>query len=178
VYANGKLAGSIDRRLEQTSLAVSLDAPETQLDILVENTGRINFGESILGERIGILGNARVGGKTLTGWEIFTLPMAAPDKMAFTSKACEGACFYRASWQVERPADTYLDTRELGKGMVWINGKTLGRFWSIGPQGSLYVPASWLHAGANEIIIFDQYGKMGRSVKGIPNLITDFAASK
>ena len=40
---------------------------------------------------------------------------------------------------VNKPADTYLDTRELHKGMVWVGRQPLGRFWSIGPQYALYI---------------------------------------
>jgi beta-galactosidase GanA len=41
------------------------------------------------------------------------------------------------------------------KGVVWVNGHNLGRFWSIGPQQRLYCPAPWLKAGTNEILILD-----------------------
>jgi beta-galactosidase len=51
--------------------------------------------------------------------------------------------------------DTFLDMRGWGKGIVWINGHNLGRYWRIGPQQSLFVPAPWLKRGANEIIVLD-----------------------
>jgi beta-galactosidase len=51
--------------------------------------------------------------------------------------------------------DTFLDVRSLGKGLLWINGRCLGRFWNIGPQGTLYLPASWLKKGRNDIVVFD-----------------------
>jgi beta-galactosidase len=43
------------------------------------------------------------------------------------------------------------------KGVVWVNGHNLGRYWEIGPQHRLYCPASWLRRGHNEIIIFDHH---------------------
>jgi beta-galactosidase len=45
--------------------------------------------------------------------------------------------------------------RKWGKGMVWINGHNLGRYWSIGPQQTLYVPAEWLKKGANSITVLE-----------------------
>jgi beta-galactosidase len=48
-----------------------------------------------------------------------------------------------------------LDTRYLGKGLLWVNGQLLGRFWDIGPQFALYVPGVWLRRGRNEVIAFD-----------------------
>ena len=59
---------------------------------------------------------------------------------------------------VKRPADTYLDTRTLHKGMLWLEDRPLGRFWSIGPQFSLYTPGPWLHKGADTITFFDLQG--------------------
>jgi beta-galactosidase len=56
---------------------------------------------------------------------------------------------------IDNPADTYLDTRSFAKGFAWVNGRPLGRVWSIGPQVSLYLPGSWLHKGENEVVVFD-----------------------
>ena len=73
-----------------------------------------------------------------------------------TTKSVSGDSVCRRSTsQVKEPVDTYLDLRNWGKGSVWINGHHLGRFWSIGPQQSVYVPAEWLKAGNNELVIFD-----------------------
>jgi beta-galactosidase len=54
--------------------------------------------------------------------------------------------------------DSFLDVRNLGKGLIWINGHALGRFWNIGPQGTLYVPAPWLKKGVNQVAIFELFG--------------------
>jgi beta-galactosidase len=171
IYLDGKLIGVIDRRLNESTLALPATSAHAQLDVLVENTGRINFGPRLNGERIGIVGDAHLRGVVLTGWEIDSLPMTSAPAM--NTAPCTGACFYRASWKIDKPAATYLDTRELGKGMVWVNGRALGRFWNIGPQGSLYVPASWLHPGSNDVVVFDLDGKPGRAIRGLDKLITD-----
>ena len=50
------------------------------------------------------------------------------------------------------------------KGVVWVNGNNLGRYWNLGPQQRLYCPAPWLKAGANEIIIFDLHQVVPASI--------------
>ena len=79
--------------------------------------------------------------------------------MTYSDRPCEGPCFYRAAFNVENPADTFLDTTSFAKGEVWLNGRALGRVWNIGPQKTLYVPAPWLKKGANEVIVFDLKGR-------------------
>jgi beta-galactosidase len=56
---------------------------------------------------------------------------------------------------VKRPADTYLDTRGLHKGQMWVGTHNLGRFWSVGPQYSLYTPGPWLQPGNTTLTFFD-----------------------
>ena len=167
VYVDGKLAGTIDRRLGQHRLPLNVAAHPTRLDILVENTGRVNFGPALPGERAGIVGNVSLAGKTLTEWDIYPLPMLKPDQLTYSKQPCSGACFYRASFTVKTPRDTFLDTSALTKGEVWLNGRALGRFWNIGPQKTLYVPAPWLKPGRNEVVVFDLEGKAGRKIAGL-----------
>jgi beta-galactosidase len=177
IYANGKLIGALDRRLKQDHLAVNFTQPRTRLDILVENTGRVNFTVAIRGERQGITHQATLAGKPLTGWQIYSLPMDAPQQEHFAPKDCTGACFYRGTLRVDRVGDTFLDTREFTKGFVWVNGHALGRIWNIGPQKTLYLPAPWLHKGNNDVIVFDLEGAPGRSVSGLAAPILNGAAN-
>ena len=83
IFANGKLIGKLDRRLGQNHLAVDLTSANARLDILVENTGRVNFTTVIRGERKGITNQVALAGKAITDWQIYSLPMSAPDKFAF-----------------------------------------------------------------------------------------------
>ncbi len=177
VYLNGKLAGTLDRRLNQTTLPVEATAPHTRLDILVENTGRVNFTVAIRGERQGITKEVTLAGKPLTGWEIYPLPMEHTDALAFAKAPCVGACFYRATLHVKQPVDTFLDTGAFTKGFVWVNGRPLGRIWNIGPQRTLYLPGSWLHAGANRVVVFDLEGAPGRSIQGLDKPILNATAN-
>jgi len=168
VYANGRLLGSLDRRLGQNRLAIDLPEPQTRLEILVENSGRVNFTTALRNERKGITHRVLLAGKPLTGWQIFSLPMEHPEQLNFHAAACSGPCFYRGSFQVDRAADTYLDTSAWSKGFVWVNGHALGRIWNVGPQQSLYLPGSWLRSGSNEVVVFDLDGASGRTLQGIP----------
>ncbi|HUB50717.1 MAG TPA: beta-galactosidase family protein [Terracidiphilus sp.] len=173
IYANGKLLGTLDRRLDQNTLHVDLTEPNTQLDILVENSGRINFSLALRGERKGITRQVTLAGKPLTGWQIYPLPMTDPGKLPFGSGNCTGPCFYRGTLQVDHPGDTFLDTGNFTKGFVWIDGHPLGRIWNIGPQRTLYVPGPWLHAGANDVIVFDLDSAPGRTIAGRATPILD-----
>ncbi len=165
IYLDGVLAGVVDRRLGQKTLAIDTTGKH-QLDILVENSGRINFNPIIRTERAGILGDVTFQKTVLNNWQIFPLPLSPSPSSQFSSKPCTGPCFYTAHFNVTTPGDTYLNTQQLGKGVLWVNGHLLGRFWNIGPAGALYLPGVWLHAGQNDITVFDLNGGDHLSVTG------------
>lgn len=158
VFVNGKLAGTLDRRKKQDRLRIDAAANST-LDILVEGTGRINFTTELRKERQGINGAVTLVGRELTGWQVFLLPMDDLSKLQFSKSngdASSSPAFYRGQFELHDTGDTFLDTRGWGKGAVWINGHALGRFWNLGPQQTLYVPAPWLRKGKNEVVVFTQ----------------------
>jgi beta-galactosidase len=167
VFVDGKLAGTIDRRLNQTVLPLHIEAARARLDILLENTGRVNFGPALPGERVGLLNSVMLAGRPLTGWQNYSLPMLTPAKLNYKSKPCSGPCFYSGTFNIDKPADTFLDTSALSKGEVWINGRPLGRAWNIGPQKALYLPAPWLHSGQNDIIVFDLNSNARPTLRGL-----------
>ncbi|GGA70311.1 beta-galactosidase [Edaphobacter acidisoli] len=167
IYLNGKLVGALDRRLKQNQITLPADKHHQRLDILVENTARVNFAHAMPGERAGITNHVTLDGKTLTGWDIYSLPMNDLNTLKFSDKPCSGACFYRASFNLDATADTFLDTSQFTKGALWLNGHALGRIWNIGPQRALYTPGPWLVKGANQITVFDLQGEPGRSVSGL-----------
>jgi len=178
VYIDGKLAGTIDRRLDQTSLPMHTDRAHARLDILLENTGRVNFGSALPGERVGLLNGVTLAGHPLTGWDNYTLPMLTSGTLKWPHQPCQGPCFYHASFTIDHPADTFLDTSSLGKGMVWINGRPLGRFWNVGPQKALYLPAPFLQSGPNDVLIFDLNGEPGRTLQGLDHPVLDAPIAK
>jgi beta-galactosidase len=167
VYVNGKLVGKLDRRMKQDRMMLPAQGAASRLDLLVENTGRVNFGKAIGGERAGITKQVTLAGKQLTAWEIYPLPMTAPQTLRYSSKVCEGPCFYRAKIDVPEVGDTFLEAPGVTKGEMWLNGMALGRIWDVGPQSALYAPAPFLVEGVNEVVVFDLEGKAGGSVRGL-----------
>jgi beta-galactosidase len=157
VYVNGVEQGTLDRRLSQPALTIRSDQSDNTLDILVENGGRVNFGKHLRDQRKGIAPPVTLAGKELKGWQIYPLPMTDLHAVAFapSAQAKVGPAFYRGNFTLTKTGDTFLDMRGFAKGAAWVNGRFLGRFWDIGPQQTLYVPAPWLNPGANEVVIFD-----------------------
>lgn len=170
VYVNDSLAGTLDRRLGQNRLALRIPAEGATLDILVENMGRINFTKALRDERKGITHAVTLGGRELTGWTVFPLPMRSLHGISFHRapvRDVDGPAFYRGTFTVDHPGDTFLDMRGWGKGTVWVNGHHLGRFWRIGPQQTLYLPGPWLKQGKNEVIVFDLDVPRRRTLGGL-----------
>nr|XP_046267069.1 beta-galactosidase-1-like protein 2 isoform X1 [Scatophagus argus] len=54
------------------------------------------------------------------------------------------------------PSDTFVKMPGWEKGVVFINGLNLGRYWSIGPQQALYLPGPFLNSGINQVIVFEE----------------------
>jgi beta-galactosidase len=172
IYVDHKLAGTLDRRLGESSLTIpTAKAPHTaalmHFDILVENSSRINFSKQLRGERKGIGQYVSINDEPMPSWKMYPLPMTHPESQHFTKAACSGPCFYRGTFEVEKVGDTFLDTSQLGKGQLWVNGHALGRFWNIGPQKTLYLPGPWLKKGANEVVVFDVEGHPGAALEGL-----------
>jgi beta-galactosidase len=154
VSQGARRLGMLDRRKQQTKLEVDL-TPGEPLDILVENMGRTNFGPHLVDDRKGIVGKVTLDGEELNDWEIFPLPFADVSRLPFAAKASAGPALHRGTFHLTEVGDTFLDLRGWGKGIVWVNGHNLGRYWKIGPQQSLFVPAAWLKKGGNEAIVLD-----------------------
>ncbi len=158
IYLDQKLVGTLDRRTGIESLALPPVAHAATLNILVENTGRVNYSHAIQTERTGLTAEVTLDGKALSNWEHFSLPMDNMKELRFLAEPCSGPCFYQASFNSADPADTYVDTSHLHKGQLWLNEHNLGRFWSIGPVYTLYAPGPWMQRGTNTITFFDLTG--------------------
>lgn len=168
VYVDRRLAGTLDRRLNQSSLSLEIPAAGATLDILVENTGRINFGTHLADGRAGIVGSVTLEGHALEGWKNYSLPMNAPEAIRHWAKGDgAGPAFHRGTFTLRKAIDTNLDTSSLTKGFVWLNGHNLGRTWNIGPQESIFVPAPWLRQGTNEVVVFDYADLRAVSLRGL-----------
>ena len=158
VYVNGEKVGELNRNTKTYSCEVDLPF-NAQLDLLVENMGRINYGAEIIHNLKGILGTVSIDGNAITGhWQMRGMPLEnAPDLTSFSnSYKKDGPVFYQASFQLTKTGDSFLDMSGWGKGIVFVNGHHLGRYWGIGPQQTLYLPGVWLKKGKNDIIVFEQ----------------------
>ncbi|HNW55436.1 MAG TPA: beta-galactosidase, partial [Bacteroidales bacterium] len=158
VYVNGEKAGELNRYYKNYTMDIDIPFNAT-LEILVENMGRINYGSEIIHNLKGIISPVIINGIEINGnWQMYKFPLETkPDLAAFKSKNTKGRpVFYQGSFTLNKTGDTFLDMRNWGKGIVFVNGHHLGRYWSVGPQQTLYVPGVWLKKGENEIVIFEQ----------------------
>ena len=154
IYLNGEYQGVIDRNNKQEIL-LSADGPESTLEILVENMARINYGP-LLKDPKGITEGVRIGNQFLFNWDIYTIPLKDIENIKYgNGNKEEYPTFYKGSFEVKEVGDTYLDFEGWEKGVVFINGFNLGRYWKAGPQKRLYLPAPLLKEGTNEIVVFE-----------------------
>ena len=72
--------------------------------------------------------------------------------------------FCKGTFEIDEAYDTFLKLDNFTKGFVTVNGYNIGRYWEIGPQKTLYIPASLLKKGENEIIVFESDGLKGDAV--------------
>ncbi|MDF2989849.1 MAG: glycoside hydrolase family 35, partial [Microbacterium sp.] len=174
VRIDGALVGTVTGA---GSLQVSGAGREVELDVLVENLGRVNYGPG-LGEHKGLLGGVLVEGRRLVqGWTAEAVDVAAfgaheleqlravadmgahADADAHAATVADGPGVAVATLDLTETADTFLALPGFVKGFVWVNGFLLGRYWNIGPQQTLYVPAPLLRAGRNELVVLDLEGR-------------------
>jgi len=169
IYLDGQCILTLyDRELDnahtfETPLPVK---PGAKLDILMENMGRVNYSYKLELQRKGIDQAVVINDHQRYGWDIVCL-----DEEALMSLNLEGAApakgepgIYSLAFEVDEPADTFLELPESGKGTVFLNGFTLGRFWEIGPQKRLYIPAPLLKKGQNTLRIVETEGAFSKAV--------------
>jgi beta-galactosidase len=160
VFLDGKIKAVMERESGEESLRVEIPAEGITLDILVENMGRVNFGPGLL-DRKGILGGVTFADQFQFGWQIFPMPMEKLYTLNFRPLAgAAQTCptFYRGIFPLEERGDTYLALPGWTKGVAWLNGFNLGRYWNRGPQKTLYIPAPLFDIGLNELIVFELHG--------------------
>lgn len=179
IFIDSTYIGKIDRVRNEKSLLLPAVKKGQELKILIEAMGRINFGRAIKDYK-GItesvtLSTDKDGHEliwNLKRWDIFTIPdsYAAAKKALDTAKrdsltkmVFKGSGYYRGYFNLKRVGDTFLNMENWGKGQVYVNGHAIGRFWSIGPQQTLYVPGCWLKKGKNEVVVLDVVGPSAKA---------------
>ena len=174
VFVDGRYVGAIDRtKGELTAIDIPTSEPANEtMDLLVEAMGRINYGPRLI-DRKGITDRVTLNNMTLMTWEVFPLPMDEDylARLRFSRRPAERpGNFFRGTFEIQRAGDTYLDLGGWKKGVVWVNGHNLGRFWEIGPQKRLFCPAPFLKPGTNEIVVFDLHVQAPPAVGGFKTL--------
>lgn len=180
VFADGKLLARLDRRRGEFALQLPVLKKGTRIDILIEAMGRVNFDESIH-DRKGITEKVELGrGKQsaeLKNWTVYSFPVDysfVQDKRYKNGTAQTMPAYYRTTFRLDKVGDTFLDMSTWGKGMIWVNGLAIGRFWEIGPQQTLFMPGCWLKEGENEVIVLDLKGPEKASIRGLKKPILDW----
>lgn len=182
IMIDGKKIGTIDRRKTNNRIKIPPHTGEAQLDIFIEAMGRVNYGGYIhdrkgITKKVELLKNNKPV-EELKNWSVYLLPLssdAAPSGLNFMkeNKSKGLPAFYRGTFNLNATGDCFLDVSTWGKGLVWVNGKGLGRFWNIGPTQTMYLPGPWLKEGENEIIILDITGPEKQIVKGLTMPVLD-----
>ncbi|MFI0190487.1 beta-galactosidase family protein [Streptomyces sp. NPDC017082] len=156
VYVDGRRAGVLTEDAPRLPEPV---AGPARLELWVESLGRVNYGPR-LGEPKGVTGGilherqylhgVRARGLDLDAFDggVAAVPFEAPPRTGAPG-------LYRGSVTVGGAGDARLELPGRTRGFAWINGFGLGRYWSAGPQRSLYVPGPVLREGGNEIWLLD-----------------------
>lgn len=151
---------SINSKLKLTNV----DLQGATLDLVVENFGRNDVGLLSMFEQFkGLTEDVLINDDKITNWEIIPLEFKKSWNIGLTgwhsivSKAATPA-LYKFVLNIPTTAkDTYIDMRNWNKGIVIVNGFVLGRYFFLGPQQALYLPAPFLRNGDNDIIVFEHY---------------------
>lgn len=170
VLVDGKVVGRMDRRHGEDSVELEITRVPARLDILVENVGRVNYGAALLHNRCGLVKPVTLDGRELTGWRHHRLPLYKldPGTLKFGPAQKGTPAFHRGTFDLTQPGEVFLDTSNWGKGAVWVNGHSLGKFWRIGPQQTLYLPSCWTRAGRNEVVVLEIDDQGTRTLEGLP----------
>ena len=169
IYIDGEKVGELNRNTQTYEMEIEVPFNAT-LQILVENMGRINYGSEIVHNTKGIISPITIAEQPISGnWEMYQLPMSeVPDftKLGNNNVFKNGSSqanrlkdcpvLYEGTFTLDETGDTFIDMEAWGKGIIFINGHNIGRYWKVGPQQTLYIPGVWLKKGENKIVIFEQ----------------------
>lgn len=159
IYGNGRLLGIQERDQASDEVMIEVSTNEIyQLDILVENMGRINYGPELYDYK-GITKAVLLGLQEIHGWEMYSIELKDFSRIKYEAvEETKLPALYKGTLNIEEVADTFIYLDHFEKGNVFINGFNIGRYFKRGPQRSLYVPAPLLKKGENCIEVFDLQG--------------------
>ena len=185
IYLDDQLVGTVDRRKGYFTVALLRRDKSAELKILVEGMGRVNYGYH-MHDRKGIHGNVGLNTRTrktvLQHWKQYPVTLGEKNipvtYKPINAQQKAAPAFYKGTFSTTDNSDTYLDMRKWNKGLVWINGICLGRYWNIGPTQTMYLPGCWLKKGKNEIVVFDLFGVSHPELQGLKKPILDSLSEK
>jgi beta-galactosidase len=173
IYVNGHYQKTVSRRDENK--LVMLDFPQeiNSLEILVENMGRVNYGKNLKDSK-GMAGNLWINNKYVFDWEMTAIELDRLPVLFKNQKENRYPKFFKGILEIQEDAapDTFVQLDGWTKGNVFINGFNLGRYWSVGPQATLYLPGPLLKKGKNELVVLELEGNRTNhiSLAAEPNL--------
>lgn len=186
VSIDGKNIGKLYRgNGYETTLQIKEDVKAgAQLDIFIEAMGRINYSKLIhdpkgITEKVEIFTTDGKNDLTynLKDWQVYLYPYELDyNNLSYipaNNNQTAQPAYYKATFNLKKTGDTYLDMSSWGKGLVWVNGHCIGRFWEVGPQQTLFMPGCWLKKGENEIVVLDITGPTATKIEGLTKPIID-----
>ncbi|MGL9746710.1 glycoside hydrolase family 35 protein [Enterococcus sp. DIV0170] len=161
LFVNQKLKATQYQTEIGDDVKVSLPQNDNQIDVLIENMGRVNYGHKLFADtqRKGIRTGVMADLHFITNWQHYCLPLENCKKVDYSKEwQPNQPSFYRYEFNLSEVRDCFIDLSKFGKGIVFVNQTNIGRFWEVGPTLSLYVPGDLLNEGTNEIVIFETEG--------------------
>jgi beta-galactosidase len=180
VFVDGRLVGTMDTRHRRFSVDIPERKRDATVEILLYTIARVNFGMEVH-DRKGLQGpvmlrTAKDKAQEVKGWQIRAIDFGADaglPPLRWRARRAAGPAFWRGSFDAATAADTFLDMSSWGQGIVWVNGRCLGRYWSIGPTQTMYLPGPWINAGRNEVVVLDLTGPHANRIEGLAMPVLD-----
>lgn len=145
---------------EEISFETSLES-QNDLKILLENMGRVNYGSKLQADtqRKGIRNGVLLDIHFTKHWKHYCLDFEKLDNIDWSKEYNGGPAFHQFIFTIhDNPQETFIDVSQFGKGVVLVNGHHCGRYYQVGPTGSLYIPGPFLKKGENTIVVFETEG--------------------
>ena len=160
IYKNDELLGVQYRNDREPAVSTDIPAEGATLSVLVENMGRVNYG-AYLRDPKGVTEGIGFGWNFIYHWQTYPLPLddlSAVDFIEQKPVFDSTPLLLRAEIDIDECCDTFVKLPGFKKGLIFINGRALSRYWEVGPQRSAYLPAPFLKKGKNELIVLELEG--------------------
>ena len=142
IFINGKKLATVFRDEKAEGIDFTVPPEGADIDVLVESFGRINYGYLTGKDRKGLPEGLLSWNAYLFDWQNRSLPMDNLDKLKFgpLKANMEVPTFFKGEFEVDEIAESFIKFPGV-RGVVWVNGFNLGRYWRAGSANTLYVPS-------------------------------------